>query len=286
MKKLCLIACACIGTLFISGCSTLDKSTRTNVDTLNGPPITKNLTPYNESLSCVATLLESNKETFSRKLKMAVGEFPDRTGKVNAVEGAKISQGVEYMAITAMSKFSDSIQLVERLNLAAYRFESDLTSRKLIGDNRNYDLSNGKSLNYRPMLSGSISGADFYITGAITEVNYNLYSGGSLLGISGISFGKKTVAMNVAVDMRIINMRNLEIVDSISLEKQFIGERTKNGVYRFAGDELVMFNGGDSRDEPIQRGVRSLVEKGVSALVGKVMRVETDACFQLSSNSQ
>lgn len=247
---------------------------------MSGPTITKNETHHTDSLACVAELLELNKETFSRKLKMAVGEFPDRTGKVNAVEGAKISQGVEYMAITAMSNFSRSIQLVERLNLQTYQFESDLTKKKLIGDNRQYELSNGKSLNYRPMLSGSVSGADFFITGAITEVNYNIFSGGGLFGVSGISFGKRTVAMNVALDMRIVNMRNLEIVDSISLEKQFIGERTKNGIYRFFGDELLMFDGGDSRDEPIQRGVRALVERGVSTLVGEVMRVNTDLCFQ------
>lgn len=279
MKRIILfISCLIVSGLV--GCSSAPKYNKDGVMLLNASRITNNRTPYTTGLECTANRLTEKSGSFSRKLRIAVGDMPDLTGKVNATEGAKITQGVEYMAITALNKLSDSIDIVERTNLDVYNIEADLMGKRLIGDGRKYNLSNGKKINYRPLLSGSITGADYFITGAVTEINYNLYSGGNLVGVSGLEFGKRTVVMNVAMDMRIVKVHNLQVVDAISLQKQFIGERTKQGTYRFFDSELVSFDGGSSRDEPIQRGVRSLIEKGISTLIGKVMRVPTETCFQ------
>jgi curli production assembly/transport component CsgG/holdfast attachment protein HfaB len=273
--------------LFLSvnliGCTTLEPSTD-ETTILKGPPITHNETPYTSSLKCAADLVAKNSESFSRRYRIAVDQIPDLTGKMNTTEGTKITQGVEYMAITALHKFTKTVQTIERRSIHIYNIENDLAGKQLIGDGKNYTLSNGQSINFRPLLKGSVDGADYFIAGAITEVNYNLYSGGGLFGISGFNFGKRKVAMNVAIDLRIINMDNLQVEDSITLQKQFIGERTKGDAFRFFDKELLSLDGGYSRDEPIQRGVRSLIEQGVSALVGKIMRVETDSCFQQQKN--
>ena len=241
--------------------------------TINGPSITENKTSYTNGLQCV-----SDRINISRKIRMTIDQIPDKSGKVNSSEGYKLTQGIESMAITALTKIP-AIQVVERRNIAAYKVEADLMSKKLIGDDVNYKLSNGKKVNYRPMLSGSIKGADYYITGAITEVNYNIYSGGRLLHVSGLEFGRKTVVMNVAMDLRLVDVKTLDVINSISLQKQFIGHRNKAGLYRFIDKELVNFDGGSSTDEPLQLGVRSLVERGISQLVGSLFNVRVDECY-------
>jgi curli production assembly/transport component CsgG/holdfast attachment protein HfaB len=248
----------------------------TDYETLKGSKITENETPYTQGLQCV-----SDRITIGRKIRLTIDQIPDKSGKVNSSEGYKLTQGVESMAITALTKIP-AIQVVERRNIRAYNIEADLMRKKLIGDEKKYSLSDGKQINYRPMLSGSVSGADFYITGAITEVNYNIYSGGKMLHISGLELGKRTVVMNVAMDLRIVDVKTLDVINSISLQKQFVGERNKAGLYRFIKKELVNLDVGSSTDEPLQLGVRSLVERGVAQLVGDLFKVRVNECYDNS----
>ncbi len=271
MKNIFLISA--VSTLsLLAGCSSNSRHYN-EVEPLQGPNITENNTRYTTGLSCV-----SDRIKLSRKIKVTIDQIPDKTGKVNSAEGYKITQGVESMAITALSKIK-AIQVVERRNISSFNVESDLMKKKRIGDKRRYKLSNGRSINYKPMLSGKIHSADYYITGAVTEVNYNIYSGGKLLNVSGLEFGSKTVMMNVAMDLRIVNVHTLEVIDAISLQKQFVGKRTKAGLYRFIDKENVAYDGGSSTDEPIQMGVRSLVERGVAQLVGRLFSVRVNECY-------
>jgi len=259
----------------LTGCSTTqpNQSKNTGFSPLQGPSITTNDTRYTRGLACV-----SDRINISSKVRISVGQIPDKTGKVNTTEGYKLTQGVESMAITALAKIP-AIQVVERRNLETYNIEAKLMRQKLIGDGRKYQLSNGKKINYRPMLSGSVKGADYYITGAVTEVNYNIYSGGHSLNVSGFELGTRTVAMNVAMDLRLVDVKTLDVIDAISLQKQFIGKQTKAGLYRFVDSELVTYNGGRSIDEPLQLGVRAIVERGTAQLVGRLFGVRVDECY-------
>lgn len=259
--------------VFVTGCSSSTSRDQHQAQPLQGPVITENNTKYTNGLQCV-----SERINLSRKIKVSVDKIPDKTGKVNSSEGYKITQGVESMAITALSKIK-SIQVVERRNLDAFNAEAQLLEKKRIGDNRKYKLSNGRTINYKPLMSGKIHSADYYITGAVTEVNYNLYSGGKEINISGLEMGSRTVRMNVAMDLRIVNVHTLAVIDSISLQKQFIGKRTKAGLYRFIDKEMLNFDGGSSTDEPLQMGVRSLVERGVAQLVGRLFNVRVNECY-------
>ena len=256
----------------LAGCSSNSRHYN-EVEPLKGPAITENNTRYTSGLSCV-----SDRIKLSRKVKVTIDQIPDKTGKVNSGEGYKITQGVESMAITALSKIK-AIQVVERRNIASFNIETELMEKKRIGDKKRYKLSNGRTINYKPLISGKIHSADYYITGAVTEVNYNLYSGGKVLNVSGLELGAKTVMMNVAMDLRIVDVHTLAVIDSISLQKQFVGKRTKAGLYRFINQENVSYDGGSSTDEPIQMGVRSLVERGVAQLVGRLFSVRVNECY-------
>lgn len=257
----------------LTGCASSSRHQYKEVRLLKGPVITENNTHYTSGLACV-----SKRINLSRKIKVTIDQIPDKSGKMSSNEGYKITQGVESMAITALSKIK-AIQVVERRNIGAFNVESDLMKKKRIGDNKRYKLSNGRYIKYKPMLSGKIHSADYYITGAVTEVNYNLYSGGKLLNVSGLELGGKTVMMNVAMDLRIVNVHTLAVIDSISLQKQFVGTRTKAGLYRFMDKQLVNYDGGSSTDEPLQMGVRSLVERGVAQLVGRLFNVRVNECY-------
>lgn len=258
----------------LTGCSSTNTTqSKSGYSPLQGPSITQNNTRYTQGLSCV-----SDRINISNKVRISVGKIPDKTGKVNTTEGYKLTQGVESMAITALAKIP-AIQVVERRNLDTYNTEAELMRKKLIGDGRKYQLSNGKQINYRPMLSGSVKGADYYITGAVTEVNYNIYSGGHNLNVSGLEIGTRTVVMNVAMDLRLVDVKTLDVIDAISLQKQFVGKQTKAGLYRFIDSELVTYNGGRSIDEPLQLGVRAIVERGTAQLVGRLFGVRVDECY-------
>lgn len=257
----------------LAGCSSNQTLDSDQAGFIKGPAITENNTSYTSGLSCVSDRIHLN-----RKVRITIDQIPDKSGKVNTSEGYKLSQGAESMAITALTKIN-AIQVVERSNIRSFNLETDLMKNKRIGDDRLYKLASGKQISYKPMLAGKVHGANYYITGAITEVNYNLYSGGKSLNVSGLEIGSKTVRMNVAMDLRIVDVKSLEVIDSVSLQKQFIGKRTKAGLYRFLESELVNFDGGSSIDEPLQMGVRSLVERGVAHLVGRLFNVQVDQCY-------
>ena len=260
----------------LTGC-TVDKTNGgpypRQMHVLKGPAITENTTDYTSGLFCV-----SDRISLNRKIRITVDKIPDKSGKVNSKEGYKLSQGVESMAITALTKIN-AIQVIERRNIDTFNIEQELMKDKRIGDNRIYKISGGRKIKYKPLLSGKVHGADYFITGAITEVNYNLSSGGQIINLSGLEIGTKTVRMNVAMDLRIVDVNNLSVLDSISLQKQFIGKRTKAGIYRFYDNDIVNFDAGSSIDEPLQVGVRSLVERGVAHLVGRIFNINVDQCY-------
>lgn len=269
--------------LSVSGCTTLSGSDEL-VAPLSGPKITRNKTEFHDSLVCASQKLAKTDTGFSRKPRVVIDQIPDLSGKINSTEGTKISQGVDHMAVTALQSFSSSIDIVERSILNAFNVENNLTRQQLVGDGVRRQVAGQKNpLNFKPLFKGNIYSADYFITGAITEVNYNLFSGGGVLGISNVNFGKRKVALNVGIDLRIVNMHNLKVEDALTLEKQFIGERLNGDALRFVDSELLSLDGGASRDEPIQRGVRAMIERGISALLGSVMGVSLDACFQPKS---
>lgn len=261
----------------LTACSSSDTSVGGyddyQMEALKGPAITENNTDYTYGLSCV-----SNSIALNQKVKITIDAIPDKSGKVNSTEGYKLSQGVESMAITALTKI-DAIQVVERRNMSTFKIETGLMKAKRIGDNRKYKISNGQTISYKPLLAGKVHGADYFITGAITEVNYNLSSGGQVLNVSGVELGSKTVRMSVAMDLRIVDVHTLNVIDSISLQKQFIGKRTKAGVYRFFDSEIINADAGSSVDEPLQTGIRAMVERGIAHLVGKLFNINADQCY-------
>jgi len=183
MKKTFLITA--VSTLsLLAGCSSNSRHYDKEVEPLQGPAITENNTRYTSGLSCV-----SDRIKLSKKIKVTIDQIPDKTGKVNSAEGYKITQGVESMAITALTKIK-AIQVVERRNIASFNIETELMEKKRIGDKKRYKLSNGRSINYKPMMSGKIHSADYYImiSKCFPELKVDQYLSSIFSGFSSVPY--------------------------------------------------------------------------------------------------
>ena len=179
----------------------------------------------------------------------AVGEISDKTGQVNYDEnGHAVSQGTTEMVMSALYK-SGRANLVERFDLRIPLAEVRLAEQgRLTRTVEEY---------------GKIPASDFILVGAVTELNYNILSEGAQLFVRGIGGGGRTVVINVAMDLRVIDSRNFAVRYVSSLQKQVLGYEISAGIFRFFGINLVEFDAGRIRNEPLQLGVRAVAEMGV-----------------------
>jgi curli production assembly/transport component CsgG/holdfast attachment protein HfaB len=209
-------------------------------------PVTSNETPYSRCLRSLASVPGTNLPTFS------VGEVADKTGQLQSEVGTAYStvltQGASEMVMSALYK-TDKVRLAERFDLRVPLAEMKMADQGLI--------NRGKPLR------GSIPGSDFVVVGAITELNYNIVSEGAQLAVSGIGAGARTVIINVGLDLRVVDTKTFEVKYVSSLQKQIYGYEVSANVFRFFGSRLVEFDAGRIQNEPLQLGVRSVIEMAV-----------------------
>lgn len=208
-------------------------------------PVTNNDTPYSMCLKDLAPINAINLPTF------AVGEVADKTGQFNYDtngNGHALTQGVSEMVISALAKTRKAYQ-VERLDLRIPLAEVKLAEQgRLTRDIKEY---------------GKLPASDFIIIGALTELNYNIVSGGSQLFVKGIGGGARMVVINVALDLRVVDSKSFKVRYVSSLQKQIYGYEVEANVFRFFGNTLIEFDSGMIRNDPLQLGVRSVVEMAV-----------------------
>lgn len=228
---------------------------------IGNAPVTSNPTPYSTALYCLADYARRYNLPSPR---MAVGRISDYTGSISADGGRQITQGASLMANTALAK--SGARIVERYDTSVSELELRYANNKLISD----DAPNGEPQDaaYRRILAGQVPGSDFYIVGGITEVNYNIRSGGFDIaggevadnGGSGMIAGR-TFVMNVAIDLRLVQTTTLEVVDVVSYQKQIIGREVSAGAFDFLNGNVFDISAGTSGLEPVQLAIRALVER-------------------------
>jgi curli biogenesis system outer membrane secretion channel CsgG len=227
-------------------------------------PVTANPSPYSAALVCIGQYARQNKLGAPR---IAVGRISDYTGKSEADgSGRKITQGASLMAMTAFGKAG--MPLVERFDTSISELDLKYSNNKLISDGpRGPGPGPTES---RKIYEGQVAGVDFYLVGGITELNYNIYSVGAdayagdkdTTGLKG-TFRNSVYVMNVAIDLRLVNSRSLEVVDMISYQKQIVGKEVGIGVFDFLNGNIFDVSAGAGAQEPLQLAVRSLIERAV-----------------------
>jgi len=243
MKHKTILAMA-MQAMLLTSCA-MGPSSETGVRPSFNFPVTNNDTPYTQCLQGLGKINAVNLPTF------AVGEVADKTGQFNNDtngSGHALTQGVSEMVISALDKSKKAYQ-VERLDLRI-----PLAEIRLSEQNR---------LSRRVEDYGKLPASDFILVGALTELNYNIVSGGTQLFVKGIGGGARMVVINVALDLRVVDSKNFRIRYVSSLQKQIYGYEVEANVFRFFGDTLLEFDAGMIRNDPLQLGVRSVVEMAV-----------------------
>jgi curli biogenesis system outer membrane secretion channel CsgG len=244
-------------------------------------PVVANPTPYSSALVCEAEYARAHNLNAPR---IAVGRIADYTGKYEADgSGRKLTQGASLMAMSALAKAG--VPLVERYDTSVSELELKYANSKLISDKPN---GGGSPADFRRIMAGQVPGSDFYLAGGITELNFNIASNGINADGGGTNTtdlkgtgGATTYIMNIGLDMRLINTRTLEVVDVISYQKQIVAHQIGIGLFKVwngaAGDISV----GESGLEPLQLGVRSVIERAAVEMVANLYGMPgPEACMR------
>ena len=232
-------------------------------------PVIGNPTPYSSALVC----LSQYAQRFGVKPpRIAVGRIADYTGKAEDNGGRQITQGASLMAITALAKAG--VPLVERYDTSVSELELKYANNKLISDQAGPP---GSPANYRKIVAGQVPGSDFYLIGGITEMNYNIRSSGlnaeggkqNVTKGTGLVTGKLYV-MNVAIDLRLVETKTMEVVDVVSYQKQIVGREVGAGFFKFFDRNVIDVSAGESGLEPVQLAVRSMIERATVEMMANL----------------
>lgn len=250
---------------------------------LVGPVARDNRTPMDPAFACFRARLAAGQP---RRLVIAVGDVRDFTGKYSVNEGTAITQGGALMVTSALGKLAGPVALAERFDPTIGERELGYTDRRQLGDGSAHAVAGAtgpSNVPWLPYYGGSITASDYYIVGGITELNYNIRSGGAELRIGQVGPKVRTYTQSVAIDLRIVDTRSLLVVKTVSLTKQFTGYEVGFNTFRFFGSELFDVNIGAKGQEPLQLGIRTTLEEAAMRLVGAVAGVDPQPCIATQS---
>ena len=230
-------------------------------DPIGKAPVTANPTAYSDALVCLGSYARAHRLASPR---LAVGRISDYTGRASLDGGREITQGASLMAMTALAKAG--ARQVERFDTSVGELELKYANNKLITDDAVANPT--RPADYRKIMAGQVAGSDFFIVGGITELNNNIRSSGvdayagdtKDTGLKGMAYGR-TLVMNVALDLRLVDTRTLEVVDVISYQKQIVGKEVKAGVFDVLNGNIFDISGGQGALEPMQLAVRAMIER-------------------------
>lgn len=265
-----LTACA----VALSGCvSPIATSGGNYAQPMGSSDVTANPTPYSAALNCLANYAAANHIVSPR---IAVGRISDYTGKEESDgSGRKLTQGASLMAMSALAK--SGANLVERYDTSVSELELKYANNKLISDGGQPAPTPGQPGPYRKIVSGQVPGSDYYLVGGITELNFNIRSSGldaagaqtKTTGL-GVELTGQMYVMNVGLDLRLVDTRTLQVVDVLSYQKQIIGRQVGVGAYDFLNGNVFNISAGEAGLEPIQLGVRAVIERAVLEMMANL----------------
>ncbi|GAA0308533.1 hypothetical protein GCM10009087_18190 [Sphingomonas oligophenolica] len=251
--------------------------------TLIGPAVRDNRTPMDPALSCLASDIAA---THKRPVLIGVGDVRDYTGKYSVNEGNAITQGGALMVTSALGKLGGAVGVAERFDPTIAERELGYTDRRQLGDGDVHEVAGPSGTGHVPWLpyyGGSIAASDYYIVGGITELNYDIRSGGIDTEVSQLGPKARIFTQGVAIDLRIVDTRSLLVVKTVSLTKQFTGYEVGFNLFRFFGSDLFDINAGAKGQEPLQLGIRTALEEATLRLVSAVTRIDPARCLAQQS---
>ena len=280
LRRLCIAVLLALP-LGLTGCGTLEQQLMKTgeVPMTRGAPVRDNVTPMDAPLVCFADRLAASRRA---PVVIAVGDVKDYTGKYSVGEGNAVTQGGALMVYGALGKLDGTVQIAERFDPVIAERELGYMDRRQLGDNQLHDTgapNSGQKVPWLPYYGGTIVQSNYYIIGGITELNYNIRSGGIDVTLDQIGPKARTFTQSIAVDLRIVDTRTMMVVRTVSLTKQFTGYEVNANIFRFFGSDLFDLNIGAKGQEPLQFGIRTALEEATMRLVGAVTGVSPVTCI-------
>lgn len=281
-------AAVCGAAMLVTGCADFGfrRPGPESAPVLTGPAITSNATPLESVFSCYRDdLLRSGRNTRSPEGPMAisVGEVRDYTGKSSINEGAFLTQGGTLMVISALGRLAPAVRIHERFDPRVGELELIYADRRQLGDGQMYSVpgpqpGNSQAVPWLPYMGGTIMRSRYFIVGGITELNWNIQSGGIQGLVNNVGPGLRTFTANIGIDLRIVDTRSLVVLHTATLQKQVTGHEVELNVFRFFGSRLFDISAGTRNSEPVQFAVRATLELGVLELLSAVSGVPYMRC--------
>ncbi len=246
-----------------------------------GPAVRENITPMEPVLACFGDHVAAMQRP---PIVITVGDVKDYTGKYSINEGNAITQGGALMVYSALGKLGGAVSIAERFDPVIAERELAYADRRQLGDGRTHQLggpNGGQTVPWMPYFGGTINKSDYFIVGGITELNYNINSGGAEFAVNQVGVKARTFSQSVSVDVRIVDTKSLMVVRTVSLTKQFNGYEVGLNVFRFFGSKLYDVDIGAKGQEPVQMGVRAALEEGVVRLMAAVTQVDHRPCMTM-----
>jgi len=284
LKKL-TVAGVVASVVGLSGCSLIspypDNKVTKNFAYLQGMPLSETHTPYSASLHCLSEESATNTQYLNQyRHTITVSEIKDLTGKYDFDTGGyKVTQGATNMMMSAIFK-TGAYRLVDRSSMEISDMERQLSSSKLV---REFDIHDKQRV--RDVTAGEIIGSDYKVVGSITEINYNIATGGHQAQIMGLGNNVRTYAMDVGVDLFLVDTLSTQVIDYVSVRKQLVGYETRSGIYRFFDNELFDISLGEKKQEPIQLAVRSAIESATWDFTTKLYGTPSQECLDLKAKA-
>lgn len=244
-----------------------------------GPSVTRNTTPLEPAFQCMGAALRAR---LPQKPKIGVGQVRDYTGKfAEADGGSAITQGGSLMTMSALGKLRGAVRVFERFDTTVPEWELGQLGKRYLGDEKIHAVNtNGdvQQVPWKPYTGGTVVETDYFIVGGITELNYTITSGGVRAEINQMGPSARSFVANVAVDLRLIDTKSLEMLETVSLQKQVVGREVGLSVFEFFSDVLVDIEVGGKHLEPLQLAVRTTLEQAVLELLAPMAGVDPSSC--------
>lgn len=212
------------------------------------------------------------------KVVVAVYGFRDQTGQYKSAPDSSFSttvtQGAASLLVKAL-KDSGWFMPVERENL-----QNLLTERKIV---RALETPQDKGVQTN---LPALVPATVLIEGGIVGYETNVRTGGVGARYLGIGAHTKYRVDQVTINLRSVDIRGGQILNSVSTTKTIYSYELSSGVFRFVGfKQLLELEGGYTRNEPSQLCVREAIEAGVVHLIvqglkDKVWALKQDSDWQ------
>lgn len=195
------------------------------------------------------------------RIVAAVYGFRDQTGQYKSAPDSSFStavtQGATNMLVKSL-KDSGWFIPVERENL-----QNLLTERKIVRALENPSGKDAPQIQVPSLLSAAI-----LIEGCVIAYESNVRSGGIGARYLGIGLSSLYRLDQVTVNLRTVDVRNGQILHSVSTTKTIYSYEVRPSVFKFVNmKDLVEFEAGMTRNEPAQLCVSEAIEAGVAHLI-------------------